>query len=295
MSFSTYRQKAGYSPASIRVQDSHLRRFTIWCQEHGICYEKITYSGLLEFIDHERERGLAPGSIAQQINSIRVFYDYLIKQGSAKENLFNKIRIRDQNQKVLPEIFSPEKLKRIYQDYSDRPDWRHPSARAALLHKRNTVVLGLLIFQGLVSGNLAELQTSHIDLEKSTIYIPSGRKSNARVLSLQAAQILTLKTYLENIRPHLKDDHQEESTLVFAVRKHGEMVRRIINQVKRQHPELTGSRQIRASVIVGWLKSNNIRQVQYMAGHKSIRTTESLRRQDLTGLVRQLELFHPIK
>jgi len=73
------------------------------------------------------------------------------------------------------------------------------------------------------------------------------------------------------------------------------MVRRIIKEVKSQHPEITGSRQIRAGVIVGWLKSNNMRQVQYMAGHKSIRTTESFRRQDLTGLTRQLELFHPIK
>jgi len=87
----------------------------------------------------------------------------------------------------------------------------------------------------------------------------------------------------------------EESLLVFAVQKHGEMVRRIIKEVKSQHPEITGSRQIRAGVIVGWLKSNNMRQVQYMAGHKSIRTTESFRRQDLTGLTRQLELFHPIK
>jgi site-specific recombinase XerD len=91
------------------------------------------------------------------------------------------------------------------------------------------------------------------------------------------------------------DNHQEKSMLFFAVQKHGEMVRRIINQVRKQHPEVTGSRQIRVSVIVGWLKTNNMRQVQYMAGHKSIRTTESFRRQDLTGLTRQLELFHPIK
>jgi len=71
------------------------------------------------------------------------------------------------------------------------------------------------------------------------------------------------------------------------------MVRRIFDQVRKQHPQVTGSRQVRASVIAGWLKTNNIRQVQYMAGHKSIRSTESYRRQDLTGLTRQLELFHP--
>ena len=60
-------------------------------------------------------------------------------------------------------------------------------------------------------------------------------------------------------------------------------------------PEVTSSRQIRSSVIMGWLKQYNIRQVQYMAGHKSIRSTESYRLQDLTDLTRQLELFHPLR
>ncbi len=32
-----------------------------------------------------------------------------------------------------------------------------------------------------------------------------------------------------------------------------------------------------------------------MAGHKSIRSTEQYRNQDLTDLTKQLELFHPLK
>ena len=73
------------------------------------------------------------------------------------------------------------------------------------------------------------------------------------------------------------------------------MVCKIIQQTKKLHPEIIDSRQIRISVIMNWLKTNNIRQVQYMAGHKSIRSTEAYRNQDLTNLTRQLELFHPLK
>jgi len=295
MNFSAYRAGKGYTPSSIRVQDSHLRRYTGWCYERGITVKKITYDQLLGFIDSERERGIAPGSIAQEVNSIRIYYDYLIKKGQAKKNLANKIRIRDSGHKVLTETFSVDKLEKIYQDYSNRPDWKHPSARAVLLHKRNTVVLGFLIFQGFLSGNLARLEMGHVDLKKSTVYIASDRKTNARILSLQAAQVLTIKTYLEDVRPRLMEYQMEESPLLFVVQKHGEMVRRIIKEVQRQHPQVTGSRQIRASVIIAWLKTGNLRQTQYMAGHKSIRTTESFRRGDLTGLVRQLEFFHPLK
>ena len=72
------------------------------------------------------------------------------------------------------------------------------------------------------------------------------------------------------------------------------MVAAVIRQVKKIYPELTDARQIRSSVIMNWLKTSNIRQVQYMAGHKSIRSTEQYRSQDLSNLTRQLELFHPL-
>ena len=73
------------------------------------------------------------------------------------------------------------------------------------------------------------------------------------------------------------------------------MVARILSCVRKLYPEISSSRQLRASVIMGWLKTNNIRQTQYMAGHKNIQSTEKYRRQDTTDLARQLELFHPLE
>lgn len=73
------------------------------------------------------------------------------------------------------------------------------------------------------------------------------------------------------------------------------MICKIVEAAKRIHTEIKDSRQIRASVIMNWLKTNNIRQVQYMAGHKSIRSIESYRREDLTDLTKQLELFHQLR
>ena len=62
MSFDTYRRKAGYSPTSLRAQDSHLRGFCSWCHRQDIRYDQITYNQLLEFIDHERSRGITSSS-----------------------------------------------------------------------------------------------------------------------------------------------------------------------------------------------------------------------------------------
>lgn len=302
MSFERYRQASGYSETSIKVQDSHVNQFLSWCITQGIDLEQITYSQVLQFIDHERKRGIENQSIVRMVNSIRIYFDYLVDTGTVTQNIIRRIRINQVGRRTLPQVLSPEQLEKIYHDYANLPEWQHRSERAWLLHQRNTVILGLMIYQGLDSGQMARLELNHLNLNEGKIYIPSGRKSNARILNLQTMQILPIKTYLDKTRPQLEEMQQKHhepdrsrTSHLFSTRKFSDMLSRIIRQVKRIDPEVTDSRQIRASVIMGWLKQYNIRQVQYMAGHKSIRSTENYRLQDLTDLTRQLELFHPLR
>jgi site-specific recombinase XerD len=294
MSFKHYRQDSGYSQSSIKVQDSHINQLLSWCTLRSITPERITYDQLLKFIDHERTRGIKSQSIVRMVNSVRIYFDYLVDTGTASHNVVRRIRLRPAGRKVLPQVLSPQQLEKIYLAFTNLPAWHHVSDRARLVHQRDTVVLGLMIFQGLDSGQISRLELTHLNLEKGTVYIPSGRKNNARILELKTNQVLPMKTYLERTRGQMPGSTQQDPYL-FLVKKSGEMVTRILRKVKRIDPEVMGSRQIRSSVIMGWLKKYNIRQVQYMAGHKSIRSTECYRMQDLTDLTRQLELFHPLR
>ena len=295
MSFKEYRQKKGYSEKSIRVQDSHVNGFNSWCIEENINPGDITYNQSLNFIDKERERGISSQSIIREINSIRIYFDYLLESGITTQNIIKRIRIRQSGKKVLPEILSPVQLEKTYQVFISLPLWNHGTAIAKLLHQRNTVILGLLIYQGLDSGEIARLETGNVNLSEGKIYISSGRNSNPRTLKLQANQILPFKTCLEETRPELLEKRNLQSPYLFPSKKYSDMICKIVEAVKMIHPEIKDSRQIRASAIMNWLKTNNIRQVQYMAGHKSIRSTESYRSQDLTDLTKQLELFHPLR
>ena len=295
MNFKEYRQSSGYSEKSIKVQDSHVNCFKSWCIRENINPGDITYNQALKFIDSERERGISRQSIIREINSIRIYFDYLLESGITAQNIIKRIRLRQSGKNVLPEILSPSQLDKIYQDFCNLPEWTHGTATTSLLHHRNTVILGLLIYQGLNSGEIARLETGHVNLSEGKIYIPSGRNSNSRTLKLQANQILPFKTYLEETRQELLEKRNLQSSYIFPSKKSSDMICKIVEAVKRIHPEIKDSRQLRASVIMNWLKTNNIRQVQYMAGHKSIRSTESYRGQDLTDLARQLELFHPLR
>ena len=295
MNFKEYRQKNGYSEKSIRVQDSHMNCFKNWCLRQNINPGDITYSQTLQYIDSERERGIERQSIIREINSIRIYFDYLLESGITAQNIIKRIRLRQCGKKVLPEILSPAQLEKINEDFSSLPEWNHGTAIAMLLHQRNTVILGIMIYQGLDSGEIARLETGDINLSEGKIYIQSGRKSNSRTLKLQANQILPIKTYIEETRQYLLEKRNLQSSYLFPSKKSSDMICKIVEAVKRIHNEIKDSRQIRASVIMNWLKTNNIRQVQYMAGHKSIRSTESYRCQDLTDLTKQLELFHPLR
>ena len=295
MNFKEYRQKNRYSEKSIKVQDSHVSSFKSWCIRENINPGDITYSQALQFIDSERERGIERQSIIREINSIRIYFDYLLESGIITQNVIKRIRIRQSGKKVLPEILSPAQLDKIYQDFYSLPEWLHGTATTSLLHHRNTVILGLMIYQGLDSGEIARLETGNLNLSEGKIYIPSGRNSNSRTLKLQANQILPIKTYLEETRPELLEKRNLQSAYLFPAKKSSDMICKIVEAVKRIHPELKNNRQLRASVLMNWLKTNNIRQVQYMAGHKKIRSTESYRGQDLTDLTKQLELFHPLR
>jgi site-specific recombinase XerD len=285
-SFEEYRNKNGYSTKSIRVQNSHINRLKAWCINQNINLEEISYNQALQFIDSERNRGILNQSIIREINSIRIYFDYLLASGTIRQNIIKRIRIRQSGKKVLPETLSPQQLENIYQSFMSLPQWEHRTKTAKLLHQRNIVILGLLVYQGMDSGEIGKLETSHINLREGKIYIPSTRKSNARTLKLQANQILPITSYIEEFNPN---------PFLFQARKHSDMICKIVKQAKKEHPEIKDSRQIRASVIMNWLKTNNMRQVQYMAGHKSIRSTEQYRNHDLTDLTKQLELFHPLR
>jgi len=64
--------------------------------------------------------------------------------------------------------------------------------------------------------------------------------------------------------------------------------------INRYEPGLKSLHQIRASVIAGWLNHYNLRQVQYMAGHRYVSSTERYRSDNLEDLQKELEKYHPL-
>ena len=71
-------------------------------------------------------------------------------------------------------------------------------------------------------------------------------------------------------------------------------IQKLLEKLKKKHKEIENLKQIRASVITGWLKVYNLREVQYMAGHRYVSSTESYLINDLEDLKEDINKYHPM-
>ena len=153
-----------------------------------------------------------------------------------------------------------------------------------------------MIHQAVHAGELRRLETSHIDFDKGEIHIPGTRRSNSRELKLHPSQIIPLHTYVLQTRPALslsKGQLSPKGDWLFSGNMNN-ILNQIIKNLQKINPEIKSANQIRSSVIMQWLRQHNIRQVQYMAGHRHISSTERYRQEDIEGLQEALLKYHPI-
>jgi len=72
------------------------------------------------------------------------------------------------------------------------------------------------------------------------------------------------------------------------------IIQKLIAKLNLQNGTVSSAKQIRASVIINWLKLYNLRQLQYMAGHRFVSSTEAYLVNDINDLKEDVTKFHPI-
>ena len=174
-------------------------------------------------------------------------------------------------------------------------------------------MLGLMLYQAVTTKELHHLEPHHIKLKEAKIYIPRTNRSLARVLPINANQLLELSHYLEVVRPQLQRDINEvrsgrivekvdqeaiENQLFFSERGSGNLknsLHHMFRQIRKINPQISSGQVIRQSVITEWTKTIGIRQVQYMAGYRCVGSVERYKLYHLEELTEQLQEYHPLR
>ena len=253
--------------------------------------EKLNYQELMNYVELLR-KNYNPQSIKRTIYAIKKFYDYLLEIGKVKYNIAKNIKNRDgkENPLQLQELLTEKELLQLLEPRKER---------YKILEKRNQIIISLLVNQALLVSDIESLRIEDLDLKNAKIKVKSTGITNERILDLKAEQILLFYEYLKEEREKMKEKRPDN--FYFLLNKLGSKITAddinyLVSTYQKDFTKKITSVKIRQSVIKLKLdQGENLRKVQYFAGHKHADTTEKYRETGIEALQTAINQFHPIK
>ena len=318
-SFEKYLQSIDLSKTTIKCYNSEAMEFIVWCDRQNIEVENCTSTEVTGYLKHLQDKGQHNKTRNINLNILKHFFDYQIGIEQREDNPAKHIKIRGTKSRTLYPTFTKQELESIYHSY-EMPIEEHKKTKCnwfgnyKLSRHRNKAILSLMIYQGLCTDEVNRLTIKDVKLKEGTIFIAGTRNSNERTLELKPHQIMELMEYQLTTRNELIKAVNAESDLYFIPTlpagksilaktidhlpltiNHCENIwKRLSQEIKNGNKKFINFKQVRTSVITHWLKQYNLRQVQYMAGHRYVSSTESYLANQMEDLQQDIEKYHPI-
>jgi site-specific recombinase XerD len=269
----------GFSPLTIREYRHYLKRFHNWLTENSpaakpedINLELIRRYRL--YLAHLRARdGLPLERVTQSyhIVALRAFLRYLLVQRDIVTLSPDKVELPKQGSRSIA-FLNPDQIERLLNSPKI-------ATNAGL---RDRTILETLYSTGLRVSELVSLNRDQIDLERKEFGV-KGKGNKIRVVFLSDTAAQWIERYLRSRRDNFKPLFIRHSGKVDA-QNNGEKMRltaRSIQRIVAKYAKRSGlpieatPHTLRHSFATDLLISGaDIRSVQEMLGHESIRTTQ---------------------
>lgn len=314
MTFEKYLLEKGLSKGTASTYQRNILLFLTWLDMENLETEQVSSADIMAYMNHLQKKEYANTTRGIHLLVIRTFYDYQIHFDKQQINPAQYIKIRGIKRIHLYPLLSKSELENIYQNY-EVPTDNHPMANRnwfryyQLSRQRNKTILGLMVWQGLGTAEINQLKLVDVKLREGLIYIAGRRKGQERTLELKPQQIIELMEYQVHTRQQLLayyKENPEQKVFYLTTPAVGKKTaknstndalnlwKRLNDDVRKANPKFIHFKQVRACVITAWLGQYNLRQVQYMAGHRYVSTTQRYMLNQVEDLQNDIEQFHPI-
>lgn len=307
--FENYLQSQGKSKSTVKHYNSYILDFLSWLDKDNTEIENATAKEVLAYLNHLQKKGQENKTRNIRLNVIKQFFNWQVERGERVSNPVTHIKIRGSRKQKLYPILSKQDLEQLYLSY-EVPDEKHKQAgrnwfNAYRLSKaRNKAIISLLINQALTTPEIENLTVNDLKLKEGKLFIAGSRKSNERIMELKSNQIIELMEYTYQVRDKLLA-YQEDKNInklflpvpVASQQKANttlQIWKSLTKELKEKRKGFINFKQVRTSVITHWLKQYNLRQVQYMAGHKYISSTEAYLVNQVEDLQADVDKYHPV-
>lgn len=285
MTFTEYLKEKKLSVATVKIYGDNIKHFLTWCEAEMVSSTTFGYNDLLGFMRHCHAKGMTKRSVHSLLGVVRHYCNYLIHEGKRDDNPAAGIFIKRLVRKLPTNLLSMEDMEALYKSYQVQLN----------VDASKKIMLGLMVFQGLTVSEIMKLQGHHIRLQDGKIFIRGTERSNERLLELKALQIPQIQSYLN------KNKFKDGAIFIEPIKKEvrerniNNRIQHMFGQLKKLDPKVINAKQIRSNVITEWLRKNNLRQTQYMAGPKWVSSTERYQANNLDDLQNELKNHHPMK
>jgi site-specific recombinase XerD len=312
--FADHLESEGLSKASINLYGRYLSEFMVFMDQDGTDVDEATGATVAAYLQRLQRRELTNGTRRIHLLVLRKFFAWRVSVGARGDNPAEHLKMRGVQRNKVHTILSVQELEALHAGYAieavrESVDGKGAymrekfAATSKLLRERNKVMIGLLVYQGMTTSEIAALSLQDLRLKEGLLDVPAMKSSKARTLELKATQIVELMEYVLRVRVELMKFHRAGEQALFlnapSAGKHEakgdslQVWKRLSEELRKQNPRFQDVNQVRASVITHWLGKHGLRQVQYMAGHRFISSTERYQVGQIADLQSDIDRFHP--
>jgi site-specific recombinase XerD len=177
-------KRRNFSPHTIKSYMNILAHFTAWLV-HPL--HEITRSDMGEYIDHLMKKKLRPKTITCHLQTIRLFFDYLIEEeGMKMMNPITRISIR--LPKPLPRHLKDHDVERFL---------------SVVTGRRDKAIFMVMLRCGLRVEEVSRLTMNALELRRNRLFVAHGKGDKDRVVYISKDAKSAIEAYLA-IRPKAK-------------------------------------------------------------------------------------------
>ena len=275
-----------YSPHTIRAYCSDVYTFLLWLNVLNPL--ELTSDKFSEYLQFIQQINYTKTSIARKIASIRAFYKYLFQEEMIEANPVDNVSIPKQN-KMLPNYLFEDEIENILRGIKIETPAGY----------RNRIILELLWVSGMRISELSGLNYENLNLEQNEIRV-FGKGSKERIVLIPDKTKQGLINYIENVSDLIcKKDKTPSSPLFINYNGYRLQNQSIRKALKKTLDSIHFTKYVtphvfRHSFATHLLENGaDLRVVQELLGHSSIKNTQIYTRVALEHLKQVYDHTHP--